>query len=204
MSDLDNTALQEKVNEIVTTENERLLQKKEIIDQEMDGKDRLRVLNRTTRKSGEHITQMVLVFVIVLCVYTFLKLLSDTVEFIPSFLFDILNFTIVAIGIIYIFTIFVDMLSRDRLYYDKFVFEHPNVDTPEEVQQKHQARLQEATSLCEGSACCPGTEAGQPVYDAALNLCVNSQDTFANMKMKNKVKPTPSNKPNEFEDYAKI
>ena len=43
MSDLDNTALQEKVNEIVTTENERLLQKKEIIDQEIDGKDRLRV-----------------------------------------------------------------------------------------------------------------------------------------------------------------
>ena len=77
-------------------------------------------------------------------------------------------------------------------------------DTPEEVQQKHQARLQEASSLCEGSACCPGTVAGQPVYDAALNLCVNSQDTFANMKMKNKVKPTPSNKPNEFEDYAKV
>lgn len=204
MSDLDNTALQEKVNEIVTTENERLLQKKEIIDQEIDGKDRLRVLNRTTRKRGEHITQMVLVFVIVLCAYTFLKILSDTVTIIPSFLFDILNFVLVAIGIIYIFTIFVDMLSRDRLYYDKFVFEHPNVDTPEEVQQKHQARLQQASSLCEGSACCPGTVAGQPVYDAALNLCVNSQDSFANMKMKNKVKPTPSNKPNEFEDYAKV
>ena len=134
MSDLDNTALQEKVNEIVTTENDRLLQKKEIIDQEMDGKDRLRVLNRTTRKRGEHITQMVLVFVVVFCVYTFLTILSDTVTIIPSFLFDILNFIIVAIGIIYIFTIFVDMLSRDRLYYDKFVFEHPNVDTPEEVQ----------------------------------------------------------------------
>ena len=44
MSDLDNTALQEKVNEIVTTENDRLLQKKEIIDQEVDGKDRFSII----------------------------------------------------------------------------------------------------------------------------------------------------------------
>lgn len=203
MSDLDNTEIQQKVNEIVNTENERLLQKKEIVDQETDGKDRMRVLNRTTRKRGEHITKMILAFVIVLCLFTFLRLLADTFQGVPAFIFEIPNFIIVAIGIIYIFTIFVDMLGRDRIYYDKYQFEHPNVDTPEEVQQKHQQR-QDATQYCVGPECCPGTDAGQPVFDAALNLCVISQDSFANMKMKNKVNPTPSNKPNEFEDYAKV
>ena len=97
MSDLDNTEIQQKVNEIVNTENERLLQKKEIVDQETDGKDRMRVLNRTTRKRGEHITKMILAFVIVLCLFTFLRLLADTFQAVPAFVFEIPNFIIVAI-----------------------------------------------------------------------------------------------------------
>ena len=202
MSNLDNTVLQEKVNEIVTTENEKLLEKKKIVDIQIQSKDRLRNLNNSTRKRGEHITRIVIVFVIVLSIYTFLRIASETFTIVPSFVFDIPNFIVVAVGIVYIFTIFTDMYSRDHLYYDKYNFGHPTVDSPEEVQKKQAQSKQDLSQACIGAACCPGDVVGTPVYDASLNLCVLKQDTFTSMPYQ--IQPTPSNTPNEFDQYFKI
>lgn len=202
MSSLDNSSLQQKLTDIVENENAKLLEKKQVVDQEIDSKDRLRLLNNSTRKRGEHITKIVMAIVIILVIFTFLRIASESLPMVPEFIFIIPNFIIVAIGIIYIFTIFTDMQSRDRLYYDKYEFDHPDVDTPEDVQAKHAQRAQTAGSSCVGIECCPSIEVGTVTYDASQNLCVIKGESFVNKPYK--IPPTPINTPNEFEKYQKI
>ena len=202
MSSLDNSSLQQKLTEIVDNENAKLLEKKQAVDQEIDSKDRLKLLNNSTRKRGEHITKIVMAIVIILVLFTFLNIASESLPMVPEFVFIIHNFIIVAVGIIYIFSIFVDMQSRDKLYYDKYEFDHPIVDSPEEVQSKHAVRAQTAGSACVGIDCCPSIEVGTVSYDASQNLCVIKGESFINQSYK--IPPTPINTPNEFEKYQKL
>ena len=102
MSSLDNSSLQQKLTEIVDNENAKLLEKKQAVDQEIDSKNRLKLLNNSTRKRGEHITKIVMAIVIILVLFTFLNLASESLPMVPEFVFIIPNFIIVAVGIIYI------------------------------------------------------------------------------------------------------
>ena len=166
----DNEELSNNMYDIVNTENERLKEKKLNIDQQMESKERLRLLNDNIRKRGEDISSIVIAFVFVLVVFTLLRLASKRFESIPGYVFEVPNFILVAIGIIYICTIIARIVGRDRLYYDKLIFEKPALDDPQQVKQSHDAAARdEVGNLCQGEICCDPYN--DLFYDPDTNKC---------------------------------
>lgn len=204
MSDASYNFLASNMHDIVKTENDRLLTKKEIIDKEYEGKQRLGLLNDNTRKRNEEFSKILIAFVIVLCIFTLLRLAAKKFDYVPDYVFEIPNFILVAIAIIYIFTIFFRIIGRDRLYYDKLIFEKPTLDSPEEIQKNHDSVVRNAArNDCVAEVCCDPTN--NIVYDAISNKCVvSTTSTFTTMKLSYVIPPTIPNHPNEFEQYTKI
>ena len=166
----DNEELSNNMYDIVNTENERLKEKKLNIDQQMESKERLRLLNDNIRKRGEDISSIVIAFVFVLVVFTLLRLAAKRFESIPDYVFEVPNFILVAIGIIYICTIIARIVGRDRLYYDKLIFEKPALDDPQQVKQNHDAAARdEVGNLCQGEICCDPYN--DLFYDPDTNKC---------------------------------
>ena len=166
----DNEELSNNMYDIVNTENERLQEKKLNIDQQMESKERLRLLNDNIRKRGEDISKIVIAFVFVLIIFTLLRLAVKRFPNIPDYLFEIPNFILVAVGIIYIFTIVTKIIGRDRLYYDKLIFENPPLDDPEKIKQNHDnAARDDLTNLCQGEVCCDPYN--DLFYDPDTNKC---------------------------------
>ena len=172
----DNEELSNNMYDIVNTENERLKEKKLNIDQQMESKERLRLLNDNIRKRGEDISSIVIAFVFVLVVFTLLRLAAKRFESIPDYVFEVPNFILVAIGIIYICTIIARIVGRDRLYYDKLIFEKPALDDPEKVKQNHDnAARDEVVNLCQGEICCDPYN--DLFYDPDTNKCTYRPDS---------------------------
>ena len=87
---------QTQMNNIVTTEKNRLLKKKQLVDSALEGQKRMVLLNDSYRQKYSYYTKIILVIVFFLVIFIILNLLSKSLPFIPSYVFDILYFLIAA------------------------------------------------------------------------------------------------------------
>jgi hypothetical protein len=169
---LDN---QQKMMDIVDTEKSRLLQKKQNIDNALDGRRRAALLNESYRQRYFQYLKMIIAFVITLVIYVILVLLSRTFTFIPSVVFDLIYVLLFAAGFFTIYFMYLDVASRDKMYFDQIDLDGPSILSPDQISKDAKDSEKSGNLLgtinlssCIGNNCCStGT-----VWDASNSVCV--------------------------------
>ena len=118
---------QELINDILTTESDRLQQKKQNIDSAITGQQRMIELNNSYQKRYTAYTKMAIAFSVGLVIYIFMNKLMILLPFIPEFIFYILISIILGCIIIYIYLLYVDVQRRNVMNYDEIMVTTPNV-----------------------------------------------------------------------------
>lgn len=207
---------QRAINNILTTEDERLESKKASIDNAMKGQQRLIQLNDTYRKRYSAYIKLVLIIVLALVVIIALMFINKIFPFIPEAVYTLLYIIILSGSIIYAWIVISDIQKRDKFEYDKRTRAAPV--SPEEIKKNAEAAAKAGELLasadpnagCKSEGCCaPGT-----MWDKTLGKCVPAATTatrsnFTTIKQayeeeKELHKTIQPYTPTEFESYSKL
>lgn len=221
---LDN---QQDMLNIVDTEKQRLLMKKEQIDTSLEGKKRGVLLNDSYRQRFEQYTKIIIIVIFTLAIFIVLLMIGRNFPFIPSFILDLLSIILFIVCFFSVYFSLEDIYKRDKLNYNELDLQGPSILTPAEIEKKNKDEGKAGNLLgsinlgsCVGQACCSeGTK-----WDSSNNFCISetaylrkygSIDTLATpaqydseqfstmsfVMNSNMVKP---NSPNEYIGYSKI
>jgi len=170
---------QQKMIDIVDTEKTRLLQKKQNVDNALESRKRAALLNESYRQRYYQYIRMIIVVIVTLVIYVALVFLSRAFSFIPSFIFDILYVIIFAAGVFVCYFIYLEINSRDKMYFDQIDLDGPSILSPDQISKQKAAAGKSGNLLgsinlngCIGNDCCStGT-----VWDASGGVCVVESD----------------------------
>jgi hypothetical protein len=168
---------QEKVKSILEAEQDRLDEKKEIIDNALFLEERKNLFTDTQRLEYSAWTKIMLVIVIMLCIHIGLRMISGHYgENMPQAgnvvltLLQVVNFTVSGLIIMYMY---LNLQSRSEINYNRFNIPPPNPDdfVTDSTSTPSSTLLQSLGVCYEDSCCGEGTH-----WDSATSNCVSSVD----------------------------
>jgi len=193
---------QTKMNEVVTTELDRLQKKKTSVDLAIEGQRRAVQLNESYRKKYSYYVKIVVLIIIFLLVFIGLNLLSQYLPMIPSYVFDILYFFLAVTLLLVVYSIYLDIIWRDNMNFDELAFSPPNITDPNAVdlQQQNASKMGDLLGTinvigCVGNNCCDPETA---VWDSGNSICKGISH-FSSM---GDISVSIPNSPYEFENYS--
>jgi hypothetical protein len=210
---------------IVNTEKNRLDQKKQTINNALDGQKRLIALNDSYRLRNNDYTSILVSVVICLTVLISLSILRRNFPIIPSLLIDIIYILAISVTLYICYNKYLDIINRDRIYYNEINLDGPNILTPEQIAKQtadaqQKAKNSSAANLlstinvggCIGPLCCSGESYWNP--DLAICTTGNLKAGFTTLNLaygngELLLKPTTTdtilpNSPSEFDRYYKV
>ncbi|MDC1151365.1 hypothetical protein OAS95_02185 [Pelagibacteraceae bacterium] len=220
---------QEEVADIVDTEKDRLLIKKQYIDNALVGKERAIELNDSYQKKQAEYNKIKFAWVIALAISVILVISKKTFVFLPSFIFDLFTILVLLGASIYTISILVEVSRREKINFNKLDLPDPAARTEAELQAAAKAASKEeggdllgGMNLygCVGSYCCsPGTK-----WDNDITKCVHdaeydpnkiqdeaTAETFNTMintqhinKRRININNVKENCANEYDNYSKV
>ena len=220
---------QEDVADIVDTEKDRLLIKKQSIDNALVGKKRAIELNDSYQKKQAEYNKIKFAWVIALAISVILVISKKTFVFLPSFMFDLFTILVLLGASIYTISILIEVSRREKINFNKLDLPDPAARTAAELQAAAKAASKEeggdllgGMNLygCVGSYCCsPGTK-----WDNDITKCVHDDEydpneiqdeataeTFNTMintqhinKRRININNVKENCANEYDNYSKV
>jgi len=220
---------QEEVTDIVTTEKDRLMLKKQSIDNALVGKKREIELNDSYQKKQAEYNKIKLAWVIALAISVLSILLKKQLSFVPSFIFDLVTIIVLFGASIYTISVLVEVSRREKINFNKLDLPEPVARTADELRAAAAAAAKEeggdllsGMNLygCVGSYCCsPGTK-----WDNDVSKCVHDEEydpneiqdessteefnTMINTQHINKrrinINTVKDNYANEYDNYSKV
>jgi hypothetical protein len=198
---------QKNMIDIIDREQRRLNLKKHKIDAAIDGKQRILDLNESYRARNADYIYLLAFFVltlsVLLCLTQLIKLFA-----ISDGLSDIIYIIILSIAFIYMYSKYVEIAGRDKLYYDKLNLKAPKILNADEIKEqtelnKENAQYSNVADLmgtiniggCVGPLCC----SGDTIWDANNSVCVKGS-TFTTLENINEL--VQPNSPNEYINYS--
>ena len=149
---------QKKVSSYLDKEQTRITTEKEQIQGEVDHIKREAILSDTRKKRTMAYNYILVVFVLTMAIALVLHYLKKSIIFLPSFLFNFLIVLTLSGGLIYMVNLYLDIIKRDPIYYDKLVFSPPTdlVTAADKVAAAAAAEAQSAAlaKLCQTADCC--------------------------------------------------
>ena len=116
---------QNTVNDILNTENERLLAKKANIEIAAQGQQRMINLNNNYQKRYAVYSKILMVIVGIVVVIILLNFLSTYLTIIPQSIYILLYIVIITGSLIYIITLYSILVSRNPMNYDEVMLPQP-------------------------------------------------------------------------------
>jgi hypothetical protein len=169
---------QQDMDNIVSTEQQRLAAKQYSIDAAIASQKRTIELNDSYRKRYSAYTNVLVTLVICLAFFTLVIFARRWFPFIPSAVFDVLVIIIVATGIIYIGMALVKINGRERDDYDVLNLPGPAAATAGKQSKdgKHRNGTNSNNlfggSCSDGACCAKGTS-----WDAKKGQCIVKKDS---------------------------
>lgn len=181
---------QEKVKSIIDTEKDRLLLKKQSIDNALSGKKREIELNDSYQKKQAEYNKIKIAWILALAIYVLITVLKNHFPVIPSFVNDlILIGTFVAVSI-YSINIFIEISRREKINFNKLNLAPPTIlPTMVKKDSGRESDLLKGMNLygCVSSYCCSeGTK-----WDSDMSKCVHDA-TYDPNKIKDETTPEPT------------
>jgi hypothetical protein len=212
---------QSDVNSMVVAEQNRLQQKKFLIDQALDGRKRLVTLNDSYRLKYTQYIKIILVLIVTLIVWIVLNKLAE-MGFLPDPFYTVLVVITIAVGGFVCYFIYLDILSRDNMNFNAINVPAPVKLTPDQIKKSQEAAANSGNLLgtinfggCIGAECCSDGSK----WDAGNSVCIGNslsygasttytRSPFTTLSISYNVgeikKPISANSPNEYGDYSKI
>jgi len=172
---------QKDVADIVDTEKDRLLLKKQSIDNALVGKKRAIELNDSYQKKQAEYNKIKYAWVIALAISVILVISKKNFEFLPSFVFDLFTILVLFGASIYTISILIEVSRREKINFNKLDLPDPAARTAAELQSAAKAASKEeggdllgGMNLygCVGSYCCsPGTK-----WENDISKCVHDDN----------------------------
>ena len=128
LSTLQNVAsAQNTTYTIAANETQRLADKKNNIDQALQGQNRMIALNDSYVKKYAKYNQIVMVIVLIILAILGAILIQSYLPMVPSFIGDLIMILAVAVGGIVIYLLYMNIQARDSLYFDKLNIPSPTI-----------------------------------------------------------------------------
>jgi hypothetical protein len=150
---------------IIDQENQRLQAKKQQISGAVANTQRTIALNESYRKRQVQFIYIILLLILGLLIYMFLRNIQLFFPFIPSFIVEFL--TILTMGAIFIYIVFLlrNISLRSNTNFDELNLPPPVINTAEDVEAKRNAAMNIGDVLgsigygnsCIGESCCDTT-----------------------------------------------
>lgn len=193
---------------ILDNEQQRLNLKKNKIETAIDGKQRILDLNESYRARNADYIYLLAIFVlglfILLCISQLMKMFQLSSE-----MGDLIYVIILSITLIYMYSKYVKISGRDKLYYDKLNLKPPKILSAEEIKaqierNQDNAQYSSVSDLmgtinvagCVGPLCC----SGDTIWDADNSVCVKKTSGFTTLENIDEI--IQPNSPNEFIHYS--
>jgi hypothetical protein len=211
---------QQDVINIVDAEKQRLLLKKQTVDDSLQQQKRLIQLNNSYRLRYTDYIKIMLFITFIIILFVGIILAQRYFPFIPSIVYEIALILLIPISMIIMYYRFRNLMIHNNMNYEEIDYKPPNILSDQaklaelvkarEAQQKS-GDLLGGLSGCVGKDCCSGTtqwDSGNLVCVSATNgfttidyAVINGDINASGLKTSNdSIKP---NSPNEFKDYAK-
>ena len=218
---------QQDMLNIVDTEKQRLLMKKDQIDTSIEGKKRGVLLNDSYRQRFEQYTRIIIIIIFTLAIFIVILMIGRNFPFIPGFVLDLLSMLLFIACFFIVYFAIVDIYKRDKINYNELDLQGPNILTPAEIEKKAEKESKAGNLLgtidigsCIGQACC--SEGAK--WDSNNNSCISEtvylnkygsidglatpaqsdSEQFSTMSFIMKKDLIQPNSPNEFIGYSKI
>jgi len=160
------------VSGILQEENNRLLLKKSKIDPLYRSKQRENSFKKSESLKKNAYTYLFLIFALTIGIIIVIIIVRKFVPIIPDLIVDLLIIAVGASGFIYILLLYIDIIKRDSMDYEKLDFgELLDVKSIKSKDEGIDIITETDISMCEGEACC---------YDGSWNgvQCVENFTSF--------------------------
>jgi hypothetical protein len=158
------------MQQIITNETGRLNQKKQLIDNAMQGQVRMVSLNETYRQRNTQYRQLIIYSCAALAIFIAMVYLKRTFPVIPDWAITIVTIILISVFIIYSVILFRDIMRRNNMYFDQLNLAPPaNFGANNSGNTTNQNDLLSQMSItCIGQTCCSGNTIWDPVNSVCL------------------------------------
>lgn len=168
---------QTSIMDMVKSENQRLKEKKNTIDQAVENQKRIIYFNDNSRKESSAWLKIIITITLALGALFLIRLLSFH-EYLPDMLFNVLVIAIVSITILVVFIYYKGIRARDDYNFDELRLKPPPMSDPNATADPSSTLSPLAT--CIGSQCCiiateddPGTH-WNPILGKCMSVPASS------------------------------
>jgi septal ring factor EnvC (AmiA/AmiB activator) len=170
---------QKEIINIIKSEQNRLNEKKQSVDNALEGQNRLITLNNSYRMRYAEYIKIIIIIVIFLSIFIGVSLARKYIPFFPEFIYNMTIILLVPICAIAVYYKYTQIISRNRLDYDELDLKPPTMLTDEDkLKEKvaEKANILKSGNLlgglegCIGSQCC----SGNTIWDSGNSLCVTA------------------------------
>ena len=142
---------QTNIMDMVKSENQRLLNKKNTIDQAVENQKRIIYFNDNSRKVSSAWLRIIITITIALGALFLIRVISHT-GFLPDMLFNVLAVAIISICILVVFNYYKAIRARDNYNFDEIRLNPPKMSDPNKDSTPSSSIS--PMSTCIGSQCC--------------------------------------------------
>jgi len=186
---------QTSIMDMVKSENQRLKEKKNTIDQAVENQKRIIYFNDNSRKVYSAWLYILLVVIIVLGVIYVIRLLHTYYsEIIPDMVFSITIVGVVSLGLIICFRYWSDIRARDNYNFDELNLEPPILGGKDDNNTYGGLGLGSLVG-CIGAQCCTPPSGDKPgtKWDPSIGKCLYVESVNSSITSTSSPTSIPSN-----------
>ena len=123
---------QKDMIQIIDNENNRLREKKQNVDNALEGQQRLITLNNSYRLRYADYIKILIIITISISIYVCISLARKYIPFFPEVVYNIVVILLIPLTIIILYYKYVELISHNKLYYDELEFTPPKMLSAED------------------------------------------------------------------------
>ena len=124
---------QDEVSKIITTEKDRLLEKKQIIDNALVGKQRAISLNDSFQQKQSAYNNIKIVWIFALALIVLFTILQTKIDYIPPIVFSLGTTTILVGVVLYSLYAYIEIRRRENINYNSLDLSEPAARSKQEL-----------------------------------------------------------------------
>ena len=181
---------------IINAEQDRLEEKKELVDTSIFEQKRAQSLNESYRQKYNYYIYIIVAIIMLFVSFIVIGEVSKTITFIPSVVYDLLYIVSITIVGFFIYFTMLDIARRDHMDFSKINVNPPKELSADELEKQRDSNyggVDMMPKFCVGSDCCnPNDDIKPTIWDFETGRCVVKQPfkmqydhSYTPIKMKN-------------------
>jgi len=189
---------------IINTEQDRLEEKKELVDTSIFEQKRAQSLNESYRQKYNYYIYIIVAVILLFVSFIVISQVSKTITFIPSVVYDLMYIASITIVGFFIYFTMLDIARRDHMDFSKINVNPPRKLTSDDLEKQRDSNYSGVNMMpkfCVGSDCCnPDDDTNPTTWDVDTGRCVynaTGAPTVDSFKMQYRHSYTPIKMKNE-------